>query len=118
MKTVGHDSLKTGRTLKVDGKTYHYFSIPEAEKTIGSVARLPVSLKVLLENVLRFEDGHSYTVEDAKAIAGWLKEGRSTKEVPSSPRASSCRISPAFPPLWIWPRCAMASSSSRVTRRR
>ncbi|MBE7620591.1 aconitate hydratase AcnA [Komagataeibacter sp. FXV2] len=85
MKTVGHDSLKTGRTLNVDGKTYHYFSIPEAEKTIGDVARLPVSLKVLLENVLRFEDGHSYTVDDAKAIAGWLPKGSSTKEVPFKP---------------------------------
>lgn len=85
MKTVGHDSLKTGRTLSVDGKTYHYFSIPEAAKTIGDVSRLPVSLKVLLENVLRFEDGHSYNVEDAKAIAGWLPQGSSTKEVPFKP---------------------------------
>ncbi|GAN68603.1 aconitate hydratase AcnA [Acetobacter orleanensis] len=85
MKTVGHDSLKTGRTLSVDGKTYHYFSIPEAAKTIGDVSRLPVSLKVLLENVLRFEDGHSYNVDDAKAIAGWLPQGSSTKEVPFKP---------------------------------
>ncbi|GFE93710.1 aconitate hydratase AcnA [Acetobacter persici] len=85
MKTVGHDSLKTGRTLSVDGKTYHYFSIPEAAKTIGDISRLPVSLKVLLENVLRFEDGHSYNVDDAKAIAGWLPQGSSTKEVPFKP---------------------------------
>lgn len=85
MKTVGHDSLKTGRTLSVDGKTYHYFSIPEAAKTIGDISRLPVSLKVLLENVLRFEDSHSYSVDDAKAIAGWLPEGRSSKEVPFKP---------------------------------
>ncbi|MBS1015962.1 aconitate hydratase AcnA [Acetobacter persici] len=85
MKTVGHDSLKTGRTLSVDGKTYHYFSIPEAAKTIGDISRLPVSLKVLLENVLRFEDGHSYNVADAKAIAGWLPQGSSTKEVPFKP---------------------------------
>ncbi|GEN58981.1 aconitate hydratase AcnA [Acetobacter nitrogenifigens] len=85
MKSVGHDSLKTGRELKVDGKTYHYFSIPEAEKTIGDVSRLPVSLKVLLENVLRFEDARSYTQDDAKAIAGWLPAGSSTKEVPFKP---------------------------------
>ncbi|NHO32438.1 aconitate hydratase AcnA [Acetobacter fallax] len=85
MKAVGHDSLKTGRELKVDGKTYHYFSIPEAEKTIGDVSRLPVSLKVLLENVLRFEDGRSYTQDDAKSIAGWLPKGSSTKEVPFKP---------------------------------
>lgn len=85
MKSVGHDTLKTGRTLTVDGKTYHYFSIPEAAKTIGDVSRLPVSLKVLLENILRFEDGRSYSVDDAKAIAGWLPKGCSTKEVPFKP---------------------------------
>lgn len=85
MKSVGHDSLKVGRSLEVDGKTYHYFSIPEAEKTIGDVSRLPASLKVLLENVLRFEDGRSYTQADAKSIAEWLPKACSTKEVPFKP---------------------------------
>ena len=82
MKSVGHDSLKTARTLTVQGKTYTYFSLPEAAKAIGDISRLPVSLKVLLENVLRFEDGRSYTVDDAKAIAGWLAKASSTQEVP------------------------------------
>ncbi|MCH4022567.1 MAG: aconitate hydratase AcnA [Acetobacter sp.] len=85
MKSVGHDSLQVGRSLEVDGKTYHYFSIPEAEKTIGDVSRLPASLKVLLENVLRFEDGRSYTQADAKSIAEWLPKACSTKEVPFKP---------------------------------
>lgn len=85
MKTVGHDSLKTSRSLTVDGKVYHYFSIPEAAKSIGDISRLPVSLKVLLENILRFEDSRSYNVDDAKAIAGWLHSGSSTKEVPFKP---------------------------------
>ena len=67
---IGQDSLKTRRTLTVDGKTYNYFSLPEAAKSIGDISRLPFSLKVLLENVLRYEDGRSYKVEDAKAIAG------------------------------------------------
>ena len=66
MKSIGQDSLKTAKTLTVGSKTYTYFSIPEAAKSIGDVSRLPVSLKVLLENVLRFEDGQAYTVEDAK----------------------------------------------------
>jgi aconitate hydratase len=82
MKTTGHDTLKTLSSLTVDGKTYSYFSIPEAAKTLGDVSRLPVSLKVLLENVLRFEDGHSYHVADAQAIADWLKDASSAKEVP------------------------------------
>ena len=81
----GTDTLKAARQLSVDGKTYHYFSLPEAAKQIGDISRLPFSLKVLLENVLRFENGRSYTVDDAKAIAEWVKEGRSDKEVPFKP---------------------------------
>ena len=67
----GTDTLKTARQLSVDGKTYHYFSLPEAAQQIGDISRLPFSLKVLLENVLRFENGRSYTVDDAKA--NWTK---------------------------------------------
>ena len=85
MKPTGQDSLKTRRTLTVQGKEFVYFSIPEAAKTIGDVNRLPVSLKILLENVLRFEDGQSYTVDDARKVAGWLTHGRSTEEVPFKP---------------------------------
>ena len=85
MKPTGQDSLKTRRTLTVQGKEFVYFSIPEAAKTIGDVSRLPVSLKILLENVLRFEDGQSYTVDDARKVAGWLTHGRSTEEVPFKP---------------------------------
>ena len=85
MKMTGQDSLKTRATLSVSGKTYTYFSIPEAARTIGDISRLPVSLKILLENVLRFEDGVSYSVKDAQAIAGWLAEGRSSQEVPFRP---------------------------------
>ncbi len=85
MKTVGHDTLRTRRTLDVGGRRYDYFSIPEAAKAVGNVDRLPVSLKVLLENVLRFEDGRSYKVDDARAIVGWLENGSSTKEVPFKP---------------------------------
>ncbi|MCS6931391.1 MAG: aconitate hydratase AcnA [Acetobacteraceae bacterium] len=86
MRMIGQDSLKTRRALTVDGKTYHYFSLSEAARSIGDISRLPFSLKVLLENVLRFEDGRSYTVEDARAFAGWLANGgRSDKEVPFRP---------------------------------
>ncbi len=85
MTAIGQDTLKTRTTLDVEGKSYEYFSLPEAGKQIGDVSRLPVSLKVLLENVLRFENGTSYTVEDAKAIAGWLEKGTSSKEVPFRP---------------------------------
>ena len=85
MRITGQDTLNTKSTLVVDGKTYLYFSLPEAAKTLGDVLRLPMSLKVLLENVLRFEDGRSYSVKDAQSIAGWLAEGRSSEEVPFNP---------------------------------
>ena len=85
MTAVGHDTLKTRRTLTVEGKGYDYFSLPEAAKTLGDISRLPVSLKILLENTLRFEDGRSYKTDDAKAIVGWLEKASSTKEVPFKP---------------------------------
>ena len=85
MTAVGQDTLKTRRTLTVEGKQYVYFSLPEAAKTLGDISRLPVSLKILLENVLRFEDGRSYKVDDAKAVVGWLEHASSSKEVPFKP---------------------------------
>ena len=85
MKSIGQDSLHTRSTLQAGGQEYHYFSLPKAADTIGDISRLPVSLKVLLENVLRFEDGGATTVADAKAIAEWVQTGTSTKEVPFRP---------------------------------
>ena len=81
MTTTGHDSLKTKKTLTVDGKEYDYFSLAEAAKTIGDVSKLPYSLKVLLENLLRFEDGRSVKVDDIKAMGQWLKDKKSDREI-------------------------------------
>src|SRR5215472_1431515 len=59
------DSLKTRRELIADGKTYHYYSLSAAEDAgLAGIHRLPVSLKVLLENQLRFEDGASVDEDD------------------------------------------------------
>ncbi|MFT8952953.1 MAG: aconitate hydratase AcnA [Gluconobacter sp.] len=85
MKQVGRDLLGSQRDLSVDGQTYRYFSLPVAAEKIGDISRLPVSLKVLLENVLRFTDGTSYKTEDAQAIADWLQYAGSTQEVPFKP---------------------------------
>ena len=85
MQPTGQDTLKTRSTLEAAGKRYTYFSLPAAARTLGDLSALPVSLKVLLENVLRFEDGTSYTVEDARKIARWLGEARSRDEVPFRP---------------------------------
>ena len=83
---VGQDTLKTRRTLKVGNKTYAYYSIKAAEKAgLGDLSRLPYSLKVLLENLLRYEDGRSVTVDDIKAVAKWLKDRRSDREIAYRP---------------------------------
>ena len=81
----GRDTLNAKKTLSAGGRTYAYYSLAEAEKEIGDVSRLPFSLKVLLENLLRFEDGRSVTVDDVRAFADWLKAGRSTREIAYRP---------------------------------
>lgn len=83
---VGHDSLATKAQLNVDGKIYHYFSLKEAEKKhFKGISRLPYSLKVLFENLLRFEDGNTVTTADIKAIAEWLQKKSSQHEIAYRP---------------------------------
>lgn len=79
------DSLNSLRTLEVAGKTYHYYSLPEAAKSLGDLGKLPMSLKVLLENLLRWEDGNTVTGDDLKALAGWLKTRSSEREIQYRP---------------------------------
>jgi aconitate hydratase len=79
------DSLKSLKTLNVGDKTYHYFSLPDAARTLGDLDRLPMSLKVLLENLLRWEDNKTVTGEDLKSIAAWLTERKSDREIQYRP---------------------------------
>ncbi|HAM48661.1 MAG TPA: aconitate hydratase, partial [Alphaproteobacteria bacterium] len=86
MTQFGQDSLKTRRKLKVGSKTYDYYSLKAAEKAgIGDISRLPFSLKVLLENLLRYEDGRTVTVKDVEALGKWTKRRRSTREISYRP---------------------------------
>lgn len=71
MTAIGQDTLGTRDSLTVGGQTYHYFSLPKAAAKLGDISRLPFSMKVLLENMLRFEDGVTVTTEDAQAIIDW-----------------------------------------------
>ncbi|MEM6627876.1 MAG: aconitase family protein, partial [Pseudomonadota bacterium] len=74
------DSFNARRTLTAAGKTYAYYSLDAAAQNgLGDVSRLPVSLKVLLENLLRFEDGKTVTKDDIKAFAAWLTDKGSAK---------------------------------------
>ncbi|MEP4803247.1 MAG: aconitase family protein, partial [Hyphomicrobiales bacterium] len=80
------DSFKSRKQLTIKGKTYTYFSLVEAEKNgLSGISRLPFSLKVLLENLLRFEDGRTVTAEDIKAMAEWLVNHKSTREIAYRP---------------------------------
>ncbi|WP_297369834.1 aconitate hydratase AcnA [Acidocella sp.] len=85
MTAIGVDTLQTQKTLSVDGKDYKYYAVAEAAAKLGDISKLPKTLKILLENVLRFENGASYTVDDAKAIVEWLEKASSAKEVPFKP---------------------------------
>jgi aconitate hydratase len=85
MIPTGQDSLQTRSTLEAGGRTYAYYSLDKAAKTLGDVSRLPFSMKVLLENLLRFEDGTTVTRDDLQAMADWLKERRINREIQYRP---------------------------------
>tara|TARA_R110000751_G_scaffold2018_8_gene8912 strand:- start:260276 stop:262951 length:2676 start_codon:yes stop_codon:yes gene_type:complete len=86
MTQVGKDTLGTRSTLTVNGKDYAYYSFAKAEEKIGDVSKLPFSLKVLLENMLRFEDGgFTVSTDDAQAIADWQKNPATGKEIQYRP---------------------------------
>ncbi|MBT3809852.1 MAG: aconitate hydratase AcnA, partial [Rhodospirillaceae bacterium] len=85
MSVTGQDSLKTRRTLSVAGQSYDYFSLEAASEKLGDISRLPYSLKVLLENLLRYEDGRTVSTDDVQALADWLKEQRSPREIAYRP---------------------------------
>src|SRR4051794_3272208 len=80
------DSFRCCKPLKVGSKTYAHYSLPTAEKNgLKGISRLPFSLKVLLENLLRNEDGRSVTKEDLQAVAQWLKTKTSEREIAFRP---------------------------------
>ena len=80
------DSFKCRKTLKVGAKSYEYFSLPDAEKNgLAGLSKLPFSLKVLVENLLRHEDGRSVKAPDIKAVLEWLKTKTSTVEIAYRP---------------------------------
>ncbi|WP_422369479.1 aconitate hydratase AcnA [Pelagibius sp.] len=82
---ASNDTLKTRRDLIVGGKTYSYYSLEAVAAELGDVSRLPYSMKVLLENLLRFEDGNTVTVDDIKAVGAWIKDRRSDREIAYRP---------------------------------
>ena len=80
---ASQDSFKSRKTLKVGDKTYVYYSLPDAEANgLAGISRLPYSMKVLLENLLRNENGRSVTKDDMAAVSAWLdNKGKVEKEI-------------------------------------
>jgi len=84
--TTNRDSFRARRTLEVQGRTYDYWSLPAAaEAGLAGIERLPVSLRILLENLLRSEDGRTVTADDLRAFPGWLEARRSEREIAFRP---------------------------------
>ncbi len=86
MTTTGHDTLGTRSTLSVGGKDYAFYSLDKAAAKLGDVSRLPFSMKVLLENLLRFEDGgFTVSTDDVQALVDWQKDPHSNREIQYRP---------------------------------
>jgi aconitate hydratase len=85
--TVGQDSAKTRQTLTAGGHSVAYYSIPAAEAAgLGNFAQLPAALKVVLENMLRYEDGKTVTLDDIRAFSEWgQKGGKNPREIAYRP---------------------------------
>jgi aconitate hydratase len=85
MARTGQDTLKARKTLNVGGKSYDYFSLKSAAEKFGDISKLPFTLKVLLENMLRFEDDRSVSVKDVQAVIDWQKNKKSDAEIAYRP---------------------------------
>ncbi len=86
MSAIGQDTLKARRTLEAGGKSYDYYSLSAvSDAGYGDISRLPFSLKVLLENLLRYEDGRSVTVADIEKAAKWVDTQKSDLEIAYRP---------------------------------
>lgn len=82
----GKDQLEVKQDLKVEGRSYKYFSLIEAGKKLGvDLSRMPFSLKIILENLLRFEDNKAVTIDDIKACVSWLKNRKIDHEIAYTP---------------------------------
>ena len=86
MKPGNKNSYNSLTDLEVNGKDYKFYSLTKAETNgLEGISKLPKSLKVLLENLLRYKDGISVTKNQIEAIKDWLKEKKSTTEIAYRP---------------------------------
>ena len=112
------NSFGAAGELRAGGRTYQIYRLAALEKTGVNLSRIPYSIKILLENLLRFEDGSTVKKSDIEYVAKWDTEGPCDARSISARRASCCRISPACHAWSISPPCATRSRKWAPIRRR
>ena len=101
------NSFGSRSTLRVGNREFEIYRLDALEQHGCSVKHLPFSLRILLENLLRREDGKAVKADDIRALAGWSSKSTPSKRSRLCPAACCCRISPACPRWSISPPCAM-----------
>ena len=103
---MSSNSFGARATFKVGNKEYEIYRLDALDKQGISTRHLPFSLRILLENLLRTEDGRNVTKQEIRALAAWNRNQSRRRKLPSPPAAFYCRISPAFRRSSILPPCA------------
>ncbi len=107
------DSFASRTTLSAAGSTYTYFSLEALRaKGVGHLDRLPFSLKILLENLLRLEDGRAVTRDDIEALASWQPNSGTDREIAFTPAVVLLQTSPACRVVVDLARCVTPSRSA------
>ena len=114
----GQDTMQVRSTLTAAGKEYDYYSLPKAYEQLGDLSKLPFSLKVLLENLLRFEDGKTVTTDDIKAFASWMDNKGGASEIAYRPARVLLQDFTVFRRSLTSLRCVKRSLNLVQTQRR
>ena len=97
MKPGNKNSYKALKSININGREYRYYSLAEAEKNgLKNISKLPKSLKVLLENLLRYEDDLSVTKDQIEALENWVKEKNLQKKLLIDQQEFCCKIIQAY----------------------
>ncbi len=97
------DSFGVRSTLEVQGREVDYFSLTAGVEGFGDISRLPFSLKILLENLLRHEDGEAVTAEDIEAMVHWDPKKQPDREIAFTPARVLLQDFTGVPALVDWP---------------
>ena len=112
------NSFQSRSELKSGNSTYEIFRLSALAKRGVSLESLPYSLRILLENLLRHEDGKSVTAEDIEFLAKWDAKAEPSREIAYMPARVLMQDFTGVPPWWIWPPCAMPCVSWAAIRKK